>query len=281
MIKFPIPMKYGPPEVRHRITGEISGDLPVGSIEVLIHRQVTLSEWTLVKASPTQWVLYWPLSTGGSILHDGVRTLLRPGRLYLIPPNTSIDTHARKRFSKWFVHFTLRGVTLPPTHGVYESVPTRRMRTLLDQVCPRNAFPGTTPPHGCQWLLIELIALALEHAPERLWLAFQDDPRLNTALEILNRDFAAKLTIDSLSKAVGLGPRGLTKLFVQRTGFPPMRYLTELRLNHCCRLLRHSALPIEDIAEHCGFANRFYLSRMMKKYRYATPAFYRAQARPV
>lgn len=274
----PILISHGPPEVRHHIRGERTADLPVGGIEVLMHRRVTLSTWSLKKASDPYWRLYWPLNPGATVWHDGTQTLLLPGNLYLIPPHTAFDSQSGRRFSKWYVHFTVQGLEHPAAPGVYALRPTDRMRDLLATTCPTPGAAKGQPPHAPLWLLIELLALAFARAPARMWSASPPDVRFVNAMKLMGREFSTKLTLDDLGRLTGLSPRGLTKLFVQRTGFPPIRYLTELRLNHCSRLLRHSTLSIEEIADQCGFANRFYLGRMMRKYRQATPAAFRAQA---
>lgn len=278
MIKNPIPLRHGPPEVRHRIFGERSDDLPVGSIEVLMHRRVRLSQWALRQASDSYWRLYWPQSRGASIDYQGQCTALMPGRLYLIPPLTPFDSDTAAPFTKWYFHFTLRGSEMAPAAGVFELIPTPRMKTLLATICPRT-FAGNAPSDGIHpWRVIELLALVIMHAPESLWCAAHTDARLAKAITLINHNFSKKLTLEQLGKEAGLSPRTLGKLFVERTGFTPIRYLTELRLNHGCRLLRHSQLTIEEIAEHCGFANRFYLTRMLRKYRHTTPAVFRRQA---
>ncbi|GDY20625.1 hypothetical protein LBMAG56_19710 [Verrucomicrobiota bacterium] len=50
-----------------------------------------------------------------------------------------------------------------------------------------------------------------------------------------------------------------------------MRYLIELRLNHAMVLLRHTDHNIEQIAEECGFPNRYYLTRTLSEYRLIIP----------
>jgi AraC-like DNA-binding protein len=264
--------------VRHRIFGERDADLPVGGIEVLMHRHVRLNEWTLRSAADPYWRLYWPTSRGGRLVFAGAEHLLEPGWLYLIAPHTAFDSDCSRPFSKWYVHFTLRGGSpvLAPIPSVYCLTPSPRMLALLSETCRSGSSPRA--PHV--WRVIELVALALSHAPARLWPDSTTQPRLTAVLEHMDHAIAQKLTLANLGKLAGLSPRALTKFFCAHTGFPPIRYLTELRLNHCCRLLRHSTLSIEEIADQCGFANRFYLTRMMRKYRQTTPAAFRRQAHP-
>lgn len=277
-----VAVRHEPPEVRHRILGERDADLPVGGIDVLMHRHVALREWALRRAKDSYWRLYWPLSRGGEITHEGQRTALLPGSLYLIPPNTSFDSETGRTLSKWYIHFTLHGGSpiLAPIPGVYRLAPSRRMRALLSETCPKIRRSGPAPRAPHVWRVIELVALALSHAPARLWQDSTAHARLTSVLEHMDRAIAQKLTLAGLGRRAGLSPRALARSFCERTGFPPIRYLTELRLNHCFRLLRHSDLAIEEIAEQCGFANRFYLTRMMRKYRQTTPAAFRRQARP-
>lgn len=273
----PIPLRHGPPEVRHRICGERSEDLPVGGIEVLMHRKVTLTQWALRKASDFYWRLYWPQNRGARVIYEGRSTPLIPGRLYLIPPLTPFDTESAAPFTKWYFHFTLHGADLTPAGGVHEFSPTSQMKALLSKTCPKSVVVNALQESMRPWLVIELITLVIRHAPDRLWCATHPDARLGKAIKLMNQAFSQKLTLQQLSKHAGLSARGLGQLFLEQTGFAPIRYLTELRLNHCCRLLRHSTLPIEAVAEQCGFANRFYLSRMLRKYRHTTPAAFRRQ----
>ncbi len=268
-----------PPEVRHRIIGEQFADIPVQSIEVLMHRRVRLSKWTLQNASDPYWRLYWPLSSGGSVTYDGRQIPLEVGRLYLIPPLTGFSSEAARTFSKWYIHFTLRGADQLPAPGVYVLKLMPRMKVLLARTCPKSDRSNVRQNTSLSWQVIELIALVFENGPSELWDSPMSDARLTRAIQYVNQAFASKLTVAELARQTGLSQRALTRLFVTHTGFAPIRYLTELRLNHCCRLLRHSTLTIEDIADQCGFANRFYLTRMMRKYRQTTPAAFRVQVK--
>ena len=57
-----------------------------------------------------------------------------------------------------------------------------------------------------------------------------------------------------------------------------MRVLLDFRLDQACRRLRHTNESIEQIAEDCGFPNRYYFSRMLKQHRAISPAAYRKAA---
>ena len=97
-------------------------------------------------------------------------------------------------------------------------------------------------------------------------------------MDYLREHLRDKVTLADLARHSACSSRALSHMFVTELGFPPMRYLIELRMNHAMKLLRHTDHSIEQIAEECGFPNRYYLTRMLSKYRKTTPAAFRADA---
>jgi transcriptional regulator GlxA family with amidase domain len=108
--------------------------------------------------------------------------------------------------------------------------------------------------------------------------SLRSDRCLENAITLMEKSYAKKLTLEAISRAAGMSPHGLSKLLVKHTGLSPINYLNALRLHHASRLLKQTNLSIEAIAEQCGFANRFYMTRLMKKHRHTTPAAFRANA---
>ncbi|MBB5030889.1 helix-turn-helix domain-containing protein [Prosthecobacter vanneervenii] len=270
-------VRHKPPQVRHHIEGVRSADLPACGLEVLMHRKISLKRWTLAAAADAYWRLYRPLSAGGVICFDGTEHPMKPGRLYLISPHTRFDSRAERAFSKWYIHFTLHSARNQPAPFVAELKADTRMKVLLQVLCPAQSKTGRRQAEPGPWLMLELLALALEQAAPLMENRPSHDVRLEHVHARMQRELAEKLTLADLSRTSGLSVRHLNSLFVEQTGLPPMRYLTELRLNQCQLLLRQTQLSIDDIAEQCGFANRFYLTRMMSRHRHTTPGAFRRQ----
>lgn len=276
----PLDIKPSLPEIRHRILGTHYTDAPVAGIEMLMHRFVELDKWDLRAAANAFWRLYWPISKGGRVTFDGTTQAIEPGSLYLISPHTAFDSECSRPFGKWYLHFNVGGLLEPCPPGIVRIRPTSRMRTLLSQTCPspsrsRRATPSASHPLES----LELALIALQHALPQFRLSTQSDARLPRCIAYLREHLTAKVTLAQLARFSGLSARTLAHLFVTEVGFPPMRYLIELRLNHAMKLLRHTHHTIEQIAEECGFPNRYYFTRMLAKYRKTTPAAFRAEAR--
>ncbi len=264
----------------HRIYGTRIVDAAVSSIEIQMHRYVELEHWSLRSASNAFWRLYWPMKRGGVITFNGAEYVLEPGWLYLISPHTPFDSRCNQPFAKWYVHFSVGGLSDGIRPAVVRLRPTVRMRSALDRACPkpRRARPSMKAP-ASPLDALELALLAIQHALPQFQLSPQANPRLPACVDYLREHLRDKVTLADLARHSACSSRALSHMFVTELGFPPMRYLIELRLNHAMKLLRHTDHAIEQIAEECGFPNRYYLTRMLSKYRKTTPAMFRADAR--
>ena len=122
------------PAMRHHLRGTHNVDAAVASIEVLMHRNVSLERWSLRSASNAFWRLYWPTSRGGVITFEGTEHTLEPGYVYLISPHTPFDSECTRPFSKWYLHFNAGGLPQACRPGIVKLRPTARMLKLLDRV---------------------------------------------------------------------------------------------------------------------------------------------------
>lgn len=276
-----IDVDYGPPTIPHRIRGRRNADLPVGGIEVLLHRHVRLADWLLIDAITKQWVLYWPTRGRGRIVHQGVAHDLRPGSLVLMPPHTTFSTDCKPGFAKWYVHFSVAGVGEALRPGVFPIRPSRRMLALLASTCPADIEKGRSSDHVAATTLdlIELLSLVVRDRLPKLQSPGFVGIDADRVLRILHEKSHGGVTLHDLAEATSLTERSLSELVLRTTGFTPMRYLLELRLNNAMKLLRHTDHSIEQIARECGFGDRYHFTRIFTKHRATTPAAFRKEAR--
>ncbi len=79
------------------------------------------------------------------------------------------------------------------------------------------------------------------------------------------------LSLEVLSASVALSKPHLIRLFRSQLGITPMAYVWQQRVAASVDLLKHSGLPVQIIAEKCGFQNSFHLSRRIKQATGLTP----------
>lgn len=128
------------------------------------------------------------------------------------------------------------------------------------------------------------VALALNMLEEIVLLLAQQqahettltkDSRVEHVLHYLNQHFHQPISVDALAAAVALSPSRLAHLFKAQTGNSIIATLLAIRLRHAARLLRFTALGVQEIAQQVGFPSVFYFSRCFKTHYGQSPSAYR------
>ncbi len=106
------------------------------------------------------------------------------------------------------------------------------------------------------------------------------DPLLNRAIALMEAHLDAPLTIQALAGELGLGWRGLERLFERYLACPPQRFYVERRLAHAHRLLLETRHPVIQVALACGFASASSFTRAFRRHHGLTPSQLRRRHRP-
>ncbi|MFH0344133.1 MAG: GlxA family transcriptional regulator [Chromatiales bacterium] len=87
----------------------------------------------------------------------------------------------------------------------------------------------------------------------------------------------ADLSIEALAERVAMSPRNFARLFVTETGMTPAKFVEGARLKAARCTLEQTALPIEAIAERCGFGDPERMRRSFRRMLRVSPQDYRAR----
>ena len=113
---------------------------------------------------------------------------------------------------------------------------------------------------------------------DRLPVAHRNGRAFERVRERMRSDHASDLRLSALAAEVGLSTFQLIGLFKMTVGLTPHAYLTQIRLNAACRLLRRAVLPAE-VAASVGFYDQSALNKHFKRSYGITPLqFARAAA---
>lgn len=83
-----------------------------------------------------------------------------------------------------------------------------------------------------------------------------------------------KFNYAKLTSLSGLSYSYFKKLFIDKYGMPPVKYINRLKINRACELLITEKFRINEIAELCGFENTYYFSNCFKKHTGVSPIKY-------
>lgn len=112
---------------------------------------------------------------------------------------------------------------------------------------------------------------------ERGWLAALKDPHVSRALSVLHARPGDAWTAEELSREVALSRSALADRFNRLVGMPPMRYLTQWRMQIAVQELRRSDQSIAQVAKRLGYDSEAAFSRAFKREIGAPPAAWRRQ----
>ncbi len=90
-----------------------------------------------------------------------------------------------------------------------------------------------------------------------------------------NDNFKEKISLDTMSKEIGISKYYLHRVFKEINGKTPLEYLTTIRLDNAKNKLQYSKETIFEIAMTSGFDNTTYFSNLFKKHIGISPTQFR------
>ena len=89
--------------------------------------------------------------------------------------------------------------------------------------------------------------------------------KLVRAVEYIQDQLSADLTVSGIAQAVGMSPYYFTRLFKESTGQPPHQYVVEARVRKAKELLTTGQFTISEVAHQVGFVDQSHLTRHFKR----------------
>lgn len=95
----------------------------------------------------------------------------------------------------------------------------------------------------------------------------------------LDEHYMEKLSLQSISRELGIGRTKLCALAKKLSGGETLTHLiAQRRVNAAKRMLLHTEAPVSAVAEHAGFSDYNYFTKIFKAYTGCTPSAFRKAA---
>ncbi len=124
------------------------------------------------------------------------------------------------------------------------------------------------------WLTAAIMSFFERHSGEQKPLS-EGGSDLTGICEEISHHPNRSWTIDSIARKMRYSGGHCRRLFIKRTGLPPMEYVIQRRIERACFLLKYTNMSIAEIADELNYKTVFYLSRQFKQITGTTPGMYR------
>ena len=253
----------------------------------LLHLGGTLieSRWGGHDYIAPHWRVYLNFDDGAWVEVQGAKTLLRAGRLYVIPAWLHWVGGCRGRVRHLNALFDLptagRDLISATATGIFDlggpSSPLAMRWMDLGVALARQSVPTAVQvAHGYElaYAAVAAVCAQMGSAGERL-LAPQGRAGLYPVLAIIEQHLAESQTVTSLAGLAGCSPAELHRQFLAGVGVSPVRWVRTRRVALAADLLRTTDLSIESIATRTGFADRVRFSKVFAQHMGLGPASWR------
>ena len=223
---------------------------------------------------------------------------LQAGDFYIIPPN---EIHGIENFSKNAILrrivFDPLAVTMTPSHFFQKNfvVPLSENRLKM----PRCILPGHPAYEVIKANMLELANCRTyepDYQPKRFGILMAicttlfpycqaDTPQtkvldpgneaVRQTMRYINSYYTRRLDLQTLADNVHLHPNYLCALFKEHTGETVFQHITRIRVESAAYLLREDDVPINKVAEACGFNTESLFYQKFKEIMGVTPRAYK------
>jgi len=101
------------------------------------------------------------------------------------------------------------------------------------------------------------------------------EQHVRKAEQFVRENFPSIKSLGEVACHVGVSQDYLRHVFKELRGKPLIRHLSEVRIERAMTLLRHSRLPLKQIATMCGFKDEYYFSAVFRRFTQTTPGVHR------
>lgn len=192
-----------------------------------------------------------------------------PGTIIIIPPLTLHTSSSEEEYERIYINGEFNQI-LSFTSPVVLSDNTEKEGVFLAKMIYRNRFENS-----------EYITSLVNAFTHYILRSIETDDEINVAIrniinKITDQFFDSDISLSTLLKESGYAEDYIRAEFKKLTGKTPIRFLTEIRIEHACFLIDayKKSITLTEVSEKCGYTDYVYFSRQFKKVKGVSPREY-------
>jgi transcriptional regulator GlxA family with amidase domain len=103
-----------------------------------------------------------------------------------------------------------------------------------------------------------------------------DSARINDVLSYIVQNYQQEIQLGEVAKLANMSESAFSRYFKKRTRRTFSQFVTEIRIEHACKLLVQDKMSISAISVESGFNNLSNFNRQFKLVKHTTPLAYRS-----
>lgn len=247
------------------------------NMELLHCDYLHLKEWFGRNNVWPWWRIYWNEAPGAVVTFREQRYDVLPDSLLVVPPNTIINRDLEQPVNHFYIHVKTPQIQMDIKPHIarleLDEILLNVIKNIAQKIAKRR--PVETYSFNETSTILSIVYYVLSQINPAFYVEKVSDSRIRKILLYLDQHFTEKIKNDQLAEKINMSRNSFLRLFKEQTGTTPGSYILNKRLDLAAEQLLASTNSIDEVADICGFVNRYYFSRMFKKYRNLSPALYR------
>jgi AraC-like DNA-binding protein len=248
-----------------------------------------VNKWVFSRICDAKWRIYQNGNDGASIISKGIEYPMLAGEIIIIPAwlewygtlsKPVRHTHLSFNTPQWTASSSqaqfLKPLIIKKQHKQYQN-----LSFGYEQY--RNALLSKSTNEISKDEINHCIKNSTAHLALALYLKIypsmsESSPQpIAKALDYINNNISSDLRVEELANVQACAPAHFSRLFSKLMKQSASSYVREVRATRASELLINTNKSIEQIADLCGFCDRFHLSRIFKNILKVSPAKFREQ----
>lgn len=98
---------------------------------------------------------------------------------------------------------------------------------------------------------------------------------VTASIHFMRENIEKKLTLHEIAEHTGYSPSHFSVLFSKRTGYAPLAYFNQLKIQQACQLLDFTEMKVNQVCFKIGIEDTYYFSRLFSKVMGMSPRVYK------
>ncbi len=172
---------------------------------------------------------------------------------------------------KWFARHDFNADLLQGSNHIENAL----LKSLIAKIHYESKINDAVTPVATEGLLLQIMAGMIRYPDNRR----SAQPKwVSKIREIINDQFAEKITLSFLSQETGVHPVHLSRDFPKYFHESFGDYIRKIKIERSAFLLSGTSEPVTGVAYQCGFADQSHFIRSFKKMYGVTPLQYRKKS---